>query len=133
MWEYLLSPAVAQANLSAFETPCCLVGHTHLPLLFAFPEAAKGSSPPAIQVRVLEPGETVALVPGRLILNPGSVGQPRDGDPRAAYAILDTGDLDTGGVTVTQRRVSYDFRRTQDKMQRSGLPAYLGQRLALGR
>ena len=133
IWEYLLSTAVAQANLSAFNTAYCLVGHSHVPLLFAFPEAPQGDSPPAIQARLLEPGEVVTLAPGRLILNPGSVGQPRDGDPRAAYALLDTEGLDTASGTWVQRRVSYDFRRTQDKMRLAGLPAYLGQRLASGR
>ena len=129
LWEYLVSTAVAQANLSAFNTPCCLVGHSHVPLLFAFPTTPKGgSSPTPTQARILEPGEVVPLSAGRFILNPGSVGQPRDGDPRAAYAIVDT-----AGGTLTQRRVSYDFRRTQEKMQRAGLPPYLSQRLAVGR
>ena len=64
----------------------------------------------------------------RLVINPGSVGQPRDGDPRAAYAVLDT-----EANTVTLHRVEYDIEATQRLMEEAGLPRRLIQRLALGR
>ncbi|MFB6354219.1 MAG: metallophosphoesterase, partial [Halobacteriales archaeon] len=63
-----------------------------------------------------------------IVLNPGSVGQPRDGDPRAAYSVL---DLDA--MAVEERRVAYDVERVQDEIDAAGLPAELGERLALGR
>lgn len=63
-----------------------------------------------------------------VVLNPGSVGQPRDGDPRAAYSVL---DLDA--MTVDERRVEYDLTRVQDRVDEVGLPESLGERLALGR
>ena len=65
---------------------------------------------------------------GRAMINPGSVGQPRDGDPRAAYALLDT----ASGL-VTFERVAYDIALTQRRIRDRGLPAFLAERLAAGR
>ena len=75
------------------------------------------------------PNIPIALSPhSRYIINPGGVGQPRDGDPRAAYALLDTDAL-----TWTQYRVEYPVKRTQEKMRAAGFPGRLIERLSLGR
>ena len=122
-WEYLMSARAAHAHLALQRTPYGLVGHTHVPLLFE--EPAPGAAPAA---RYLEDGATVALGERRLILNPGSVGQPRDGDPRAAYGILDT-----GSGAYRQFRVPYDIAAVQARMASAGLPQALIARLAAGR
>ena len=119
VWEYILTEEIARRSLPCFSTPHCLVGHSHRPLLFR--------ATPGGRLRPLGPGEPVSLEGGRCIINPGAVGQPRDGDPRAAYAVYD----DTTG-TLTLYRVSYDVATTQAKMQAHGLPVGLRQRLGLG-
>jgi predicted phosphodiesterase len=94
------------------------VGHTHLPLLVhRLPEPA-GSG--VVALVAFEPGRPVALEAGRWLVNPGSVGQPRDGDSRARWAVLDTG---TGSVEL--RATAYDYRLTQRKMEEAGLPGSL--------
>jgi len=125
IWEYITGPAVAAANFDEFETRLCLFGHTHLPVVFA--DAAGG-----VEVTPGVPGTTVELGGDRSLLNPGSVGQPRDGLRDAAYAILETGDGPNGG-TVAFRRVRYDIDRTQRLMRDLGLPARLAERLGYGR
>jgi len=75
----------------------------------------------------LMPAGTEARLDGRVLLNPGSVGQPRDGDPRAAYL-----ELDLGRRTATFRRVDYDIERTQAEMRAAGLPEALAERLTYG-
>jgi diadenosine tetraphosphatase ApaH/serine/threonine PP2A family protein phosphatase len=84
--------------------------------------------PEGCEMRRLKDGEFVALGKKRLVFNPGSVGQPRDGDPRAAYAIC---DMDAR--TFTQHRVEYDIAATQKLMEDAGLPSWLIERLAIGR
>ena len=122
VWEYflpwLMPPPVIAECFRLFETPLCLVGHSHLP--FACDEAG-GVTP-------LGAGATLALGGERVIVNPGSVGQPRDGDPRAAYAVYDS-----EARTVAHRRVAYNIERTQMKMAAAGLPDSLAARLAFGR
>lgn len=122
VWEYILATGQALANFDHFATPYCLVGHTHVPAVFLGPSA---SERPAL----LRPSYEVPLRLGerRLIANPGSVGQPRDGDPRAAYALLDLSAL-----TLSFRRVDYDIKAVQQKMQRAGLPNSLWMRLSYG-
>ncbi len=128
IWEYVLYPATARVNFEFFSTPYCLVGHTHVPALYILPE-------PNTTVRALSPtpGQTIALRDlarsgnGRVIMNPGSVGQPRDNDPRTAYAIVDTEN-----ATWLPRRVSYPFEITQAHMRAAGLPERLINRLAFG-
>lgn len=123
IWEYVLYPATASLNLRHFSTRFCLVGHTHIPALHLLSEA-DGS------VRTISPtvGEPTALCDAcRAILNPGSVGQPRDNDPRAAYAVLDT-----DAVTWEARRVAYPVEVTQARMRVAGLPERLINRLAFG-
>ncbi|MDA8218048.1 MAG: metallophosphoesterase family protein [Dehalococcoidales bacterium] len=122
IWEYILDSGQAAANLRYFDTKYCLVGHTHVPAVFLSPAGREpaGSQHPSSDT-------VVRLGERRLIVNPGSVGQPRDGDPRAAYAILDT-----AGGTLRFRRVEYDIAATQEKMRRAGLPYVLWARLSAG-
>jgi diadenosine tetraphosphatase ApaH/serine/threonine PP2A family protein phosphatase len=123
IWEYILDPETARMNLRYFDTPICFVGHTHVPMVFAL--HGDGS----IEFRRGAPGEIVQLKPeSRYIINPGSVGQPRDGDPRAAYAVWDT-----EAQIVRFNRVEYDIVATQRKMQAAGLPELLAERLSFGR
>ena len=121
-WEYLLSSEQAQAHLELQETPYGIVGHSHLP--FVCEEQSAG--PPAL--RPAQDGERVVLGDGRLIVNPGSVGQPRDGDPRAGYALYDS-----EARTLTYHRVPYDIEVTQRAMEKAGLPSWLSERLSVGR
>lgn len=121
IWEYLVSEASAQASFACFSTPYCLVGHSHVPLLFE--QQADGSC----AGRRLEPEEMVALASRRLILNPGGVGQPRDRDPRAAYALYDR-----EARTLTHHRVEYDIAATQAAMRQHRLPVSLIERLSYG-
>lgn len=165
IWEYLITPDSAAPNFAAFDTPFCVVGHTHLPCIFLQPadaqtpytsqvdsqqrrtvglamttpggptfeamERAQASSTPAARAStckrlVPSPGLWM-LPPGyRAIINPGSVGQPRDGDPRASYLIYDS------ACGFEFRRVHYDIRETQRKIHESGLSPKLASRLAKG-
>jgi diadenosine tetraphosphatase ApaH/serine/threonine PP2A family protein phosphatase len=122
IWEYILDPVAAIQNLAHFDTPVCCVGHSHVSLVFALPTDGRG------EFRPPEENETVQLkAETRYIFNPGSVGQPRDGDPRAAYAILDD-----EAKTFSFHRVPYDIKETQRRMHAAGLPRMLADRLAYG-
>lgn len=121
VWEYLGDTDTALAHLSLQRTPFSFVGHTHVPAVVT--ESASGC-----ELRRLRDGETVLLADQRLVLNPGSVGQPRDGDRRAAYGILDT-----AARTFTLHRVEYEIAATQRLMEDAGLPAWLSERLDIGR
>ncbi len=125
IWEYLYSHEVAVAHLQRQETPFSLVGHTHVPMLVQEgPQFPRGC-----ELYYLTDGATVELRPEeRVVINPGGVGQPRDGDPRASYAVYDS-----EAVTITIHRVEYDITITQELMAEAGLPRWLIQRLALGR
>jgi diadenosine tetraphosphatase ApaH/serine/threonine PP2A family protein phosphatase len=125
IWEYITGPSIAAANFAAFETRLCLFGHTHLPMVY---RSIDGGIEPMVGM----PGETVALGEARALVNPGSVGQPRDGLADAAYAILETSDA-PGGDSVAFRRVRYDIDRTQREMHDLGLPPRLADRLRYGR
>ena len=118
--EYLTSRAAALANLEILETTLGLHGHTHIPAAFIGTDTTFGAVLPA-------DGERLDLGDERALVNPGSVGQPRDGDPDASYAILDT---DAGHVTW--HRVSYDIAAVQSAMVAVGLPRRLVDRLAFG-
>jgi diadenosine tetraphosphatase ApaH/serine/threonine PP2A family protein phosphatase len=120
-WEYLLSPADAGASFRVMQTPSAVVGHSHIPLLF------REVSGERCTMELLQDEVNLKSVQ-RVIINPGSVGQPRDGDPRASYARLDT---ETG--VLQHFRVPYDIARTQDRMRKARLPAWLIERLAVGR
>jgi diadenosine tetraphosphatase ApaH/serine/threonine PP2A family protein phosphatase len=117
-WEYVFSLGIARGNLSLLETEWCLVGHTHVPLCFS--QIGHG-------VTVILPPAPVDLAGGRAIINPGSVGQPRDGDPRASALLLDT-----AARTVEWHRVAYPIETVQARMRRAGLPERLAMRLDHG-
>ncbi len=121
IWEYLVSESVARECFPLFSTSACLVGHSHLPLLFE--QRPDGSC----AGRSLAPDESVPLDGRRLIINPGGVGQPRDRDPRAAYALYD-GEA----RTLTHRRVAYNVAATQAAMRRHHLSPSLVERLGYG-
>jgi diadenosine tetraphosphatase ApaH/serine/threonine PP2A family protein phosphatase len=165
IWEYLTTPAVAAPNFAAFETIFCVVGHSHLPMIF-LQQAGEHSGAAAPIHRAMS--ETIALamqIPGgpsqsmlenlgpptgpnemwarcerlipaqglwvlpegyRAIINPGSVGQPRDGDPRASYVIYDS------ELGFDFRRVRYDVAATQRRIHDLGLAAQLAARLSRG-
>ena len=99
--EYVVSGAVARANLAAMSTDVGLHGHTHVPIVFAMTDDGIASASP-------EPGDSIGLADHRMLLNPGSVGQPRDGDPRASYLVL---DRETG--QASWHRVAYDVPSVQ--------------------
>lgn len=121
-WEYMVTEEAAQAQFALMEVPYSFVGHTHIPL--AIEMTADG----VLHARRPESGDSVPLEGRRLILNPGGVGQPRDGDPRACYAILDT-----EAQAVEFWRVPYPIEETQQLMSAAGLPIHLIQRLSVGR
>ncbi|HEU4449130.1 MAG TPA: metallophosphoesterase family protein [Gaiellaceae bacterium] len=118
VWEYVLSPEVALASLAATANGLVLVGHSHIALRFGLEERA---------LELCREGTAVDLRSGRWLLNPGSVGQPRDGDPRAAWLLLDL-----GAGRAVYRRVAYDVARTQAEIVERGLPVALAARLELG-
>lgn len=120
IWTYLLTVIDAADAFDAFPQPLCFVGHTHIPACFA---ARAGTILRASPVT----GEPFPLARGRYIVNPGSVGQPRDRDPRAAYLWYDP---DTN--TATWHRVAYDIVVTQEQIRAAGLPERLAERLARG-
>ena len=123
IWEYILDVETALGNLEHFSTALCLVGHTHVPMIFAL--HADGQ----IDLEHAQAGQIIQLRPtSRYIVNPGSVGQPRDADPRAAYALWDT-----AAATVRFERINYDIDETQRQMREAGLPALLAERLSHGR
>ena len=119
VWEYILSDEAAAATLALSPLPLVLVGHSHVALEIAWVEDTLAGG--------LAPDGTEVQLEGRVLLNPGSVGQPRDGDPRAAYL-----DLDLERRTGTFHRVDYDIERTQLEMRAAGLPEPLAARLERG-
>jgi diadenosine tetraphosphatase ApaH/serine/threonine PP2A family protein phosphatase len=119
VWEYVLSAEAARAAFELTEAPLVLVGHSHVPLAITLEEVLGGGLAPG--------GTEVELGDRRCLLNPGSVGQPRDGDPRAAWLLL---DFEAGIASF--RRVEYPVGRTQEECRERGLPDALAQRLAHG-
>ena len=119
-WEYVTTAGAAAENLAAFATPHLLFGHTHVPLAYR----ADGGRMATIEAA---DGSSLALDSRRVLANPGSVGQPRDGDPRASAMILDT-----QARTLTWRRVAYPIAEVQAAMRAVGLPPRLAARLDLG-
>jgi len=120
-WEYVYSSGIARANLEEFTTQHCLVGHTHVPLVFR--EKKTGG----VEGIVAKDNATMALNGARLIVNPGSVGQPRDGDKRACGMILDT---ETN--MLEWHRVEYPIEQVQKLMKERKLPQRLISRLQFG-
>jgi predicted phosphodiesterase len=120
IWDYVLSEPVARESLEMTHAPVVMVGHSHVPLAMILENGrANGGLAPG--------GHEADLGRGRWLLNPGSVGQPRDNDPRAAYVILDHDQR-----RAYFRRIEYDVERTQTEIREQGLPETLAQRLALG-
>ncbi len=121
VWEYLLDRFAAEAQFALQQTRVGFVGHSHIP--FAAVDTPGGGTP-----RPMLDGTRLALSRDRAIVNPGSVGQPRDGDPRASYAVYDDGTQ-----TITWHRVAYDVAAAQRRVREAGLPEVLALRLARGR
>jgi diadenosine tetraphosphatase ApaH/serine/threonine PP2A family protein phosphatase len=121
VWEYLLDTRTATFSFEFFDTPYCFVGHTHLPVSYYLPDDRL-----IAQLIVPEHISQMTLAP-RSILNPGSVGQPRDRDPRAAYAILDMTNY-----TWEWHRVEYDIQSVQERMRKENLPERHITRLSAG-
>ncbi len=115
-WFYLQPYRDAVANFEYFDEKICFLGHSHIP--FIVERNLKG------EVAVYN--DEIKITKGaRYIVNVGSVGQPRDGDPRACYCIFDEG-------LISFRRVAYEISKTQEKMRKCGLPIHLIERLAFG-
>ncbi|HUG16047.1 MAG TPA: metallophosphoesterase family protein [Thermomicrobiales bacterium] len=122
VWEYVYTTRVARQNFEFFDSPVCFLGHTHIQLYISETMANRGDAP-----RQPSDGDVLDLSSDRFIVNPGSVGQPRDSNPNAAFALFNTETRE-----VTFRRVAYDIAETQAQMEYAGLPRPLITRLALG-
>jgi diadenosine tetraphosphatase ApaH/serine/threonine PP2A family protein phosphatase len=120
---YIFDDLDARRAINAMKRPVCLFGHTHVPAIFRFDTDLTSVGPPrGARYRLpLDSGM-------KHLVNCGAVGQPRDGDPRAAFGML---DVDAKMLTVL--RVSYDVGTAQSKIIAAGLPEVLAQRLAIGR
>jgi diadenosine tetraphosphatase ApaH/serine/threonine PP2A family protein phosphatase len=120
VWDYVLTEQVALISLLETEAPIVLVGHSHVALGLAWDgQSLTGGLAPE--------GTEIDLAAGRWLLNPGSVGQPRDGDPRAAWLLI---DIDAGRAAF--RRVPYPIEQTQAEIRANELPDALAARLAHG-
>ena len=106
-WKYVFSEVDAQVELSSFDEMICLIGHTHVPVIFR---------------------KKISETEVRELINVGSVGQPRDGDNRASFGIIDTGNY-----TYENIRIEYDYRAAANKIIAAGLPSFLAERLHKGR
>jgi diadenosine tetraphosphatase ApaH/serine/threonine PP2A family protein phosphatase len=123
VWEYVLSGEQANAGMDASPQPIGLIGHSHVALFFNRP-AARGEETRGAQA---SDGALLDLNGSEWLLNPGSVGQPRDGDPRAAWL-----ELDTEEGTARFHRVDYDIERAAAPITKAGLPSRLAERLFTG-
>jgi predicted phosphodiesterase len=126
IWEYVLSIDQAEAGLDAQSERICLIGHSHVALFFTRPPST-GRRSFATGAQAGD-GDLLDLAEGEWLLNPGSVGQPRDGDPRAAWLELDTDDW-----TARYHRVANDSIAAGAAILEAGLPAALAERLRIGR
>jgi diadenosine tetraphosphatase ApaH/serine/threonine PP2A family protein phosphatase len=117
IWEYILDGWAALANFHEFDFHLCLHGHSHIPGVFVFKEG---------NIRFLR-GDIEIKEGERYLINPGSVGQPRDGDWKASFVILDL-----GGNRIEFYRVEYNVRKTREEMIKSGLPKRLYDRILVG-
>jgi diadenosine tetraphosphatase ApaH/serine/threonine PP2A family protein phosphatase len=121
---YLFDELDAARALKVSRRPLCLFGHTHFPVAFSLTAGRVDT----VSIAGATSGALVLREGSRYLVNPGAVGQPRDGDPRAAYAIVDA-----GAKRVELYRLNYPFEITQAKIAKAGLPDVLAQRLAVGR
>jgi predicted phosphodiesterase len=117
-WGYVFDKLAAASSFTYQNTPVCFFGHTHIPLAFIRDSVVRGGTYSKFKI---EPGK-------KYFVNVGSVGQPRDGDPRAGYVIYDTNE-----GTIELRRLEYDISLTQNKVRAAGLPPRLAERLAHGK
>ena len=124
-WDYLTTHETANAHLKLQQSQFSLVGHTHVPMVVIEEEHLEGNC----DMRYLTSESSIDLANDqRIIINPGSVGQPRDNDCRASYAIYDTTKQ-----RITLHRVDYDIATTQALMELAQIPTWLIERLAIGR
>lgn len=122
IWEYVLSPLQADACLNVQSARVSLIGHSHVALSFwRLPDGSETAG------STRGGGERIDLAAGQWLLNPGSVGQPRDGDPQAAWL-----ELDVEQWAATFHRVQYDIEGAAAAIRNAGLPASLGDRLRFG-
>jgi predicted phosphodiesterase len=126
IWEYVLSIDQAEAGLDAQSERICLIGHSHVALFFTRPPST-GRRSFATGAQAGD-GDLLDLAEGEWLLNPGSVGQPRDGDPRAAWM-----EIDTDESTARYHRVAYDSVAAGAAILEAGLPTALAERLQIGR
>lgn len=117
-WRYVLSPQAAAREFSTFSESFCFIGHSHVPMIVLRTEVGASE---------LLDGEVALPAGARVLINVGSVGQPRNGDPRASFAVL---DLDDRSAKLVQ--VPYDHNAAREKIIAAGLPRFLGDRLLLG-
>ncbi len=120
VWEYVLDAGAMRAALEGTDGSIVLVGHSHVPLVAVLEDDQ-------LRADHASEGTEVDLSTGRLLMNPGSVGQPRDGDPRAAFLVLDL-----EAKTARFGRADYPIERTQEEIRERGLPEPLAERLAHG-
>ncbi|HEX6601959.1 MAG TPA: metallophosphoesterase family protein, partial [Solirubrobacterales bacterium] len=125
IWEYVLATDQAEAGFEAQEERVGLIGHSHIALFFV---RAPGTRPGYAQGAQAVDGTAVDLSEGDWLLNPGSVGQPRDGDARAAWL-----ELDTEQWRAEYHRVPYDIEGAAAAILDAGLPSVLAERLQVGR
>jgi len=130
VWEYVLWPDQAADCLLVQERRVSLIGHSHVALFFSATPDGEGAGKAAPEARGWQAGAGTRLEigEGRWLINPGSVGQPRDGDPRAAWL-----ELDTDSWEATYHRIAYDIDRAAKAIERAGLPEHLARRLYVGR
>jgi diadenosine tetraphosphatase ApaH/serine/threonine PP2A family protein phosphatase len=121
VWEYVLSPLQADLCLDMQARRVCLIGHSHVALSFSRREGGTATG------ETRGDGEELAIAEGDWMLNPGSVGQPRDGDPRAAWL-----ELDLEGWQALYHRVEYDVNGAAAAIRRARLPESLAERLQFG-
>jgi len=120
IWEYVMDDWVAKQNLDTLETEFCLVGHTHIPVAFSETDHH------LVDLHFFTPG-LATVFRTKSIINPGSVGQPRDRDPRASYLIYDSSD-----ASWENHRVAYDVELVHDRIVAANLPAKHATRLRNG-
>ncbi len=123
VWEYVMELGIAQRNMDAFDTRICLVGHTHIPSIFTM----NGGTPETTQLHIAQPDDHF-IVERKSIMNPGSVGQPRDHNPNASYLIYD----DDQEKPWVYHRAAYDVEEVQKRIIAAGLPHRHATRLEVG-
>jgi predicted phosphodiesterase len=121
IWEYVLSESAVRTALEMTSARVIMVGHSHIPI------ALRLSNGDSLAGGLAKGGSEIELTEGRWLLNPGSVGQPRDGDPRASYLLIDL-----EAPSAHYKRVPYNIEATQNEIRKAGLPDALAERLDVG-